>query len=662
LLFLSIVVAPTIATPNNEITVCSSGCDYTAIQPAINASTPGDTIVVAMGVYTGQLILKSGITLTAQSGPTATNITALASPIISGSNVSTASLQGFSILSAPAFTSSIGIDLLDSSVIISNVVISNLQGADGDINYPDGLPAIGLQISGTFNITFANSIIDNIVGGNADVDSSGRGGDAIGIVALGDGRLVVVSSTVRNITGGAPGMALSCVVCCDGVGGHSLGITKEGPATLVIEQSTITSLTGGPPCRPSESPYQCPHNAGDATAIRTISGALDVHNSLLANNEVYASYENTKSVGIAASNGTRLNVENTEISALFAISTGTTHSAITAPQSPYCVPGHGSAVGLWLDSDDNATIARNVIQNLQGVGLSGQASGLYARDSQHITVTNNQINNLTGGSYWYPQDLLEQATYGIVIDAGAQAALDSNRISHLYGGQGAVFGYGEKSGGGETVGLQVVSTTESSVTNNVFDSLVGGDGANFPSTWTGEIHNAGNATGIRIDGGTCTIQNNTVYFMQGGDRGYPSDIDGQGISIRLDGILDAFVTNNAFVSSTVGVSSTTNAYLWDYNALWENTRDYSGIVTGPHDVHLEPAFVDPAKGDFHLRLGSPLVDAGFNVGAPDRDFDGNPRPFDVNYDGQAQTDIGAYEYQANPPAKVYLPVIFTTSH
>ena len=79
--------------------------------------------------------------------------------------------------------------------------------------------------------------------------------------------------------------------------------------------------------------------------------------------------------------------------------------------------------------------------------------------------------------------------------------------------------------------------------------------------------------------------------------------------------LTAAIINNALISNTIGVSVTASNYLWDYNAQWHNTLNYAGVFTGPHDVRRDPLVVDPATGDFHLRFSSPLIDAGFNLGA-----------------------------------------------
>ncbi|UCH65078.1 MAG: T9SS type A sorting domain-containing protein [Ignavibacterium sp.] len=53
-------------------------------------------------------------------------------------------------------------------------------------------------------------------------------------------------------------------------------------------------------------------------------------------------------------------------------------------------------------------------------------------------------------------------------------------------------------------------------------------------------------------------------------------------------------------------------------------------------------FISPSNNDFHLLENNPVVDNGTSVGAPNIDFEGNPRP-----SGQG-VDIGAYEYQILP--------------
>lgn len=63
-------------------------------------------------------------------------------------------------------------------------------------------------------------------------------------------------------------------------------------------------------------------------------------------------------------------------------------------------------------------------------------------------------------------------------------------------------------------------------------------------------------------------------------------------------------------------------------------------------VDVDPAFVNPAAGDYHLPRTSPLVDQGDPAaGGPALDRDGLARVVDGDGNGSQVRDMGAYEYQ-----------------
>lgn len=79
----------------------------------------------------------------------------------------------------------------------------------------------------------------------------------------------------------------------------------------------------------------------------------------------------------------------------------------------------------------------------------------------------------------------------------------------------------------------------------------------------------------------------------------------------------------------------------DENYDWPpSNTDSKDVNTITKDV-LFVNFQDDGSGDYHLKAGSPAIDAGTNVGAPSTDFDGKPRPKGKGY------DIGPFEYQGS---------------
>ena len=69
------------------------------------------------------------------------------------------------------------------------------------------------------------------------------------------------------------------------------------------------------------------------------------------------------------------------------------------------------------------------------------------------------------------------------------------------------------------------------------------------------------------------------------------------------------------------------------------------LVPGPGIINVDPLLVNVAVTNFHLRAGSPCIDAGTNLSQwVSNDLEFIPRPLDGNGDGATGFDIGAHEF------------------
>jgi len=116
--------------------------------------------------------------------------------------------------------------------------------------------------------------------------------------------------------------------------------------------------------------------------------------------------------------------------------------------------------------------------------------------------------------------------------------------------------------------------------------------------------------------------------------------------------VNALNNENVVVRNNILVSNGTNITIAS-GAQAETTVDhnlfYDGNSGGDNAVIGDPLFVNPSGADFHLQEGSPAIDAGSSLDAPDNDHDGSPRPQGAGY------DIGAYEFQSGQPVPTYTP-------
>ncbi|MEZ4657970.1 MAG: right-handed parallel beta-helix repeat-containing protein [Caldilineaceae bacterium] len=83
---------------------------------------------------------------------------------------------------------------------------------------------------------------------------------------------------------------------------------------------------------------------------------------------------------------------------------------------------------------------------------------------------------------------------------------------------------------------------------------------------------------------------------------------------------------------------------------------------GQHTLQMDPQFVNPANGDFHVSSSSPAVDSAVDALASTIDATGLARPQDGDNSGSAQSDRGAYERPgAAAPAATPTPVPSTAT-
>lgn len=135
------------------------------------------------------------------------------------------------------------------------------------------------------------------------------------------------------------------------------------------------------------------------------------------------------------------------------------------------------------------------------------------------------------------------------------------------------------------------------------------------------VANAHHGVGC-FDYATPTIENNTIVY---------NVFEGIGVEHSSSPtIVNNIIANNA----RHGIWSTTfGSPVIEYNNIWHNeTGDYGGCGPGLGCVSVNPAFIDPENGDYHLQTNSPCIDAG----NPSSDYSIEPVP---NGD---RVNMGAY--------------------
>ncbi len=131
------------------------------------------------------------------------------------------------------------------------------------------------------------------------------------------------------------------------------------------------------------------------------------------------------------------------------------------------------------------------------------------------------------------------------------------------------------------------------------------------------IHNniiAGNANGIYCyDDDKATISNNLIINNTGiGVTDLNDNYGGRKPVLTIK--------NNIFTGNNRGIYRNNGSYTVIYNNIWGNITSNTNVA-GMNNISLDPLFMNPDTGDYHLAASSPSIDAGQPIAA-DNDPDG----------------------------------------
>ena len=334
------------------------------------------------------------------------------------------------------------------------------------------------------------------------------------------------------------------------------------------------------------------------------------------------------------------------------------------------VVNSGYGGGMYLCWDE-ATLEGNIIMgNTASSGTRGRGGGLYLNGSGAMLEGNTVMGNTAGTKHGMNHGGGVYLSYG-------DATLKSNTIiSNVASTVSGAWAYG----GGLYLNESAATLEGNVIVGNVASTAARGHGGGLrliysDATLKGNtvIGNTASTAGFGYGGGLY-VQHGDPVLINNLLADNHADIEGSGLwfdgaswALTTGRLLHNTIADNhgvgqgiyvkdyttlAFTNTiiaghhSVGITVTTGSTATLEATLWyDNGSDAGGegnISTGTVNVYGDPAFINPAGGDYHIGVTSAAIDAGVDAGVM-LDIDGQVRPWANGF------DIGADEYGSTLP-------------
>lgn len=256
----------------------------------------------------------------------------------------------------------------------------------------------------------------------------------------------------------------------------------------------------------------------------------------------------------------------------------------------------------------DVTISGNIIEN----NIFGECgiAGLYCQVNTGDLILDKNIiqGNSSGSSY--------DGTVYLLTNNGVTTVTDNLIQNNEWGGL-KVFNH--------TIGIDTEPLNPVKIINNII-----ADNSRIPDHYlTGCYLSLSRAKLDLINNTICNNGGNGVYL-----RLLHSDAIGN--------VYNNIINDNELYD--IDNSNTTSNH---YSAYNNNYHDLNGAwETQLNNIDVNPKFVSPATGNYHLQSNSPCIDTGDNSAPslPAQDFEGDTRKYDGDENGSHVADIGADEF------------------